>query len=139
MLRLFSSLFNLQGTSRSQSAELYYSKLCSSCQVLFSFESELSSATRLPRELIYISTPSSFCQHLFSNIFQNQLIYSISDRRLSSAQLIYQNIPPLSTPFFNFFRFFLKYFNIAFQDCVCYPFHNNIMYITQERNTIHDS
>ena len=37
----FSSLFNLQGTNRSQSAELQYNTFAILCQVLFSFLSKL--------------------------------------------------------------------------------------------------
>ena len=62
----FSSLFNLQGTSRSpKSAELcYFITSVISCQALFS--SFLNSRSQLAsRELVYISTLSSSCQDLF--------------------------------------------------------------------------
>ena len=123
VLRLFSSLFNLQGTSRSQSAELYYSIRAPRCQA-FSFSSSgFHPPLRLPRELIYISTLASFCQHLFSNFFRLPPLQFWSKALTSRKR--FANIPN-ETPVVNTFsQLFSAFFQGFWGGTICCFFLKN--------------
>ena len=108
----FSSLFNLQGTSRSQSAELHYSTAAPVCQA-FSFQILLSSAQALSRANSFILAHLlDFVNTFFKTFFDShRCSFDFGSGQPASALLIYQNKTPLSTLFCNFFRLFFEVFS----------------------------
>ena len=108
--------------------ELYCTTSWHPCQALFHlFDFFLPFGSQAPQmlqaviqvvrgshELLYLSTPLSLCQHLFSTFSIFSVNQSLSCCLSKGAQLIYQTLPALSTPFFNFFAHLFLFFLFAF-------------------------
>ena len=89
-------------------AQLSYHKSFRLSSTFFDFFQNLFSYPApeelLARKLNYLTTASSLCQALFSNFFEKLFQAFPSTDLSATARLIYQIIPPLSTPFLVFFE-----------------------------------